>query len=452
MEEPLSTHTLPDDSVGSPPPPLAVSSPSDPLLAALGRHFGHSGFRPGQEPLIRALLGGRDAVGLLPTGGGKSVTYLLPAAVAPGLTLVVSPLVSLMADQVRRGGEAGLRAAALHSGVPSTRRRAILGQALAGELQVLLVAPERLLSPGFAPVLASGRVGRVAVDEAHCLIQWGFDFRPAYRSLAGIGRRLDCPVLAVTATATPPVRRAIESVLGLRDPVRVQGSFDRPNLAWRVRRVRSEADRWTALRLALRRPGAALVYAPTRRTVEAVRDALARRGIVAEAYHAGLVADERARVQDRFLAGEVRVVVATNAFGMGVDKADVRQVVHWAPPGSLEAWYQEAGRAGRDGGPARCLVLWHPDDLRFQARLAASEGGRDGEPVVRKDAEARRWRRASRGRLRAMGSFLRGRRCRRRAVLAYLGEPDPPPRCSACDRCVPEGAEVPLSAVPAAVP
>ncbi|MEQ9570117.1 MAG: RecQ family ATP-dependent DNA helicase, partial [Longimicrobiales bacterium] len=332
-------------------------------------------------------------------------------------------------------------------------RSRVLRQARDGDLQVLFLAPERLLTPAFAPVLGSGRVARVAVDEAHCLIQWGFDFRPAYLSLAGIGHRLRCPVLAVTATATPRVREAIESVLGLRAPVRVQGSFDRPNLAWRVRRVRGEADRWTALRSALRAPGAALVYAPTRRSVEAVRDALARRGLAAEAYHAGLAPAERMRVQDRFLEGRVRVVVATNAFGMGVDKADVRQVIHWAPPGSIEAWYQEAGRAGRDGAPARCLVLWRPDDLRLQARLASSPArDRDDAEPVRSGPEERRWRRASRMRLRALGRFLRGRGCRRRAALAYLGEPDPPSRCSACDRCAPDGRPVPLSAVSAAVP
>jgi ATP-dependent DNA helicase RecQ len=308
-------------------------------------------------------------------------------------------------------------------------------------LRVLLLAPERLTSPSIASLLDSGRVGRVAVDEAHCLIQWGFDFRPAYLNLAGIGRRLGCPVLAVTATATPTVRSAIERVLGLDDPVRVVGSFDRPNLRWRVSRVRREEDRWTRLRGALAQPGAALVYAPTRRNVEAIRNALAGRGVGAEAYHAGLGAGERSRVQERFLDGGVRVVVATNAFGMGVDKADVRRVVHWAPPASLEAWYQEAGRAGRDGQPADCLLLWAPDDLRFQARLAA-RGARDrpgdAPAADRRDPQmVRHWRRASRRRLKAMGRFLRSRRCRRGSVLSYLGEKDPPASCSGCDRCGP---------------
>lgn len=370
------------------------------------------------------------------------MTYLLPAALSGDVTLVVSPLVSLMADQVRRASEAGVPAGALHAGVPAGERRDLVARALAGELRVLLLAPERLKSPSIAPLLDSGRVGRVAVDEAHCLIQWGFDFRPAYLNLAGIGDRLGCAVLAVTATATPTVRAAIERVLGLHDPVRVVGSFDRPNLRWRVRRVRREEDRWVQVRRALALPGAALVYAPTRRTVEAIRSALASRGVGAEAYHAGLGAGERSRVQERFLEGAVRVVVATNAFGMGVDKADVRRVVHWAPPASLEAWYQEAGRAGRDGQPADCLLLWAPDDLRFQARLAA-RGARDRANdeafVDRRDPRAvQRWQRASRGRLKAMRRFLRSRRCRRRAVLTYLGESGAPATCSGCDRCCPE--------------
>lgn len=412
----------------APPSPVA-------LREALARHFGYPDFRPGQERLVRATLEGRDTVGLLPTGGGKSVTYLLPAALGRGVTLVVSPLVSLMADQRRRGLEAGLRTAALHAGVPSRERRAIVARAMADELDVLLLAPERLQSPALAPLLGSGRVGRVAVDEAHCLIQWGFDFRPAYLALAGVGRRLECPVMAVTATATPEVRAGIERVLGLRNPVRVRQSFDRPNLEWRVHRVRGDSARWSALVELLRRPGPALVYAPTRRSVEAVRDALARLGTGAEAYHAGLSDRERTRIQDRFIEGEVRLVVATNAFGMGVDKADVRQVVHWAPPASIEAWYQEAGRAGRDGEPARCTVLWHRDDLRLQRRLAStSDAGRDGGGVAPADERAR-WARARRRRLRAMGRFLRGRRCRRAVVLGYLGEDDPPRRCTACDRC-----------------
>lgn len=381
---------------------------------------------------MRAVLQGRDAVGLLPTGAGKSVTYLLPALMGRGPVLVVSPLVSLMADQERRARELGLRAAALHAGLPSRERARRTAAALAGCMDLLLVAPERLDTRGFAPLLRPGRVGLLAVDEAHCVVHWGFDFRPHYLALAGLGARLEAPVLAVTATATPAVRRSLEEVLALRDPVRVATSFDRPNLHWAAGRVRGERDRWTRLVKELRRPvgpggaGPSLVYAPTRARVEALRDALARRGIAVEAYHAGLGAVERARVQERFLEGGVRVVVATNAFGMGVDKADVRCVVHWSPPASPEAWYQEAGRAGRDGGAARCVVLWDRGDLEIHRRMQ------------RRSRRRGRERRAAKARLNAVRRILRSRGCLRRQLLAYLGEAAPPPTCTACSRCRPD--------------
>lgn len=404
----------------------------DPRLA-LRRHFGHPSFRPGQEPLVRAVLEGRDAVGLLPTGAGKSVTYLLPALMGRGPVLVVSPLVSLMADQEARARALGLRAAALHAGLPARERTRVTAAALAGEMDLLLVAPERLATRALEALLRPGRIGLLAVDEAHCVVHWGFDFRPDYLGLRGLGRRIGAPVLAVTATATPTVRRELERVLELRRPVRVATSFDRPNLYWASRRVRGPRDRWRALVAEVRRggpgpaPGATLVYAPTRSRVEAVRHALARRGIGVEAYHAGLPPGERARVQARFLAGEVRVVVATNAFGMGVDKADVRAVVHWSPPASPEAWYQEAGRAGRDGEPARCVLLWDRGDLEIHRRMQRRS---------RRDVSQRR---AARRRLRAVASMLGGRRCLRRRLLAYLGESAPPRRCGGCGPCAAAG-------------
>ncbi|HZD05838.1 MAG TPA: ATP-dependent DNA helicase RecQ, partial [Longimicrobiales bacterium] len=326
----------------------------DRVHEALREHFGYPGFRPGQEPLVRAALAGRDALGILPTGGGKSVCYMLPASLLPGLTLVVSPLISLMQDQVIRANRAGVPAALLNSTQSPAERREVLARARRGELALLFLAPERFRAPPFADALQELRISLMAVDEAHCISHWGHDFRPSYRALGAVRRGLGCPTLALTATATPTVREDIARVLGLRRPVQAVGSFDRPNLAWEVRGVRDERERRTGvvaeLRDLVRRgSGVAVVYAGTRRTVEVLRDALSRLGLPAAAYHGGLAAEERSRVQDAFMEGTHRVVVATNAFGMGVDKPDVRLVVHWQLPGTLEAYYQEAGRAGRDG-------------------------------------------------------------------------------------------------------
>ena len=324
----------------------------------LRRHFGYSGFRPGQEALVRAALAGRDALGVLPTGGGKSVCYQVPALAMEGLCVVLTPLVSLMEDQVRRAREVGLRAAFLSAGQTADERRATMQEAREGRLDALFVAPERLGTPGFLDALREAGVGLLAVDEAHCISEWGHDFRPAYREIGRVRAAVAAPVLALTATATPRVRQDVESSLALRDPLRVVRSFDRPNLAWAVRRGGNLPSRCRAIHALLRRvPGVAVVYAPTRRTVEDVRDVLASLGVTVEAYHAGLPAAERSRVQETFMGDGCRVVVATNAFGMGIDKASVRLVAHVQLPGTLESYYQEAGRAGRDGAPAWCVAF-----------------------------------------------------------------------------------------------
>jgi len=334
--------------------------------AALRRHFGYPDFRPGQLPLVESVLAGRDAMGILPTGGGKSVCYQVPALMLPGLTLVVSPLISLMADQVRRAREAGLEAALLNSTQSADERAAVLRAARSGALRLLLVAPERLATSAFREAFLNVRVSLVAVDEAHCISEWGHDFRPSYLRIGALRDAISAPILALTATATPRAREEIAASLRLDRPLRVVGSFDRPNLSWHVVRVRREAERAELLtRLVRRAGGSVVVYAGTRRGVETLRDRLAALGLPVEAYHAGLAAEERSRVQGAFMAGERRVVVATNAFGMGVDKADVRLVVHWQLPGTLEAYYQEAGRAGRDGEPARCVALYGRNDARL---------------------------------------------------------------------------------------
>jgi ATP-dependent DNA helicase RecQ len=339
--------------------------PPDPVLL-LRRHLGYDAFRPGQEDLVRAVLAGRDALGILPTGGGKSVCYQVPALALGGLTLVVTPLVSLMEDQVGRARAAGLRAAHLSAAQAATERRATLAQATSGGLDILFVAPERLELSAFREALGLADVRLLAVDEAHCISEWGHDFRPAYRRTGVLRGTLCCPTLALTATATPAVRDDVLESLALTRPLIVVRSFDRPNLSWSVRAGRSLTERVSGVYALLRRlPGCAIVYAPTRRAVERVRDGLAGRGLATEAYHAGLPGPERSRVQAAFMEGACRVVVATNAFGMGIDKADVRTVVHVQLPGTLEAYYQEAGRAGRDGEPARCIAFHTRADERL---------------------------------------------------------------------------------------
>ena len=340
-------------------------------VSVLRERFGYPAFRPGQEELVRAVLSGRDALGILPTGGGKSVCYQVPALMLGGMTLVVSPLVSLMSDQVDRARRAGLTADRLTADRTAADREQVVALARAGRLQLLLVSPERLATPRFRAVLRELPLALLAVDEAHCISEWGHDFRPSYLELGELRAVHPCPVIALTASATPRVRAEIARVLRLEDPVRVVGSFDRPNLAWHVVATKGVPGKRAALR-ALVRDGTAgggtvLVYAGTRRGVEAVRDDLAALGHRCEAYHAGLEPDERARVQADFMAGRAPLVVATNAFGMGVDRADVRLVVHWQLPGSLEGYYQEAGRAGRDGSPARCVALHDPDDAGLHA-------------------------------------------------------------------------------------
>ena len=339
--------------------------PPDPALL-LRRHLGYDAFRPGQEDLVRAVLAGRDALGILPTGGGKSVCYQVPSLALGGLTLVVTPLVSLMEDQVDRARGAGLRAAHVSAAQTAAERRATLAQATSGALDILFVAPERLELMSFREALVAADVRLLAVDEAHCISEWGHDFRPAYRRIGVLRGTLACPTLALTATATPAVRDDVLGSLALTRPLVVVRSFDRPNLSWWVLRGRALSERVAGVYALLRRlPGCAIVYAPTRRAVERVRDGLAGRGLATEAYHAGLPGPERSRVQAVFMNGACRVVVATNAFGMGIDKPDVRAVMHVQLPGTLEAYYQEAGRAGRDGGPARCIAFHTRADKRL---------------------------------------------------------------------------------------
>jgi ATP-dependent DNA helicase RecQ len=331
------------------------------LEHSLHELFGFPGFRPGQHEACEAALAGRDALVVMPTGSGKSLCYQLPALVGDDLAIVVSPLVALMQDQVEALQARGREDVALvNSQQDSGTNRAAVDAALDGRLRLLYVAPERFSSPGFVDRIRAARVGLFVVDEAHCVSQWGHDFRPDYFRLADAARYVGArSLMASTATATPQVAADVVRRLGLRDPVRVTTGFDRPNLAFAVARPAPHEKRRLLVE-ALRDPDArpAIVYAGTRAGAEEIAKVVAEAaGVRTAPYHAGLPREQRARVQRAFLADEIDVIVATNAFGMGVDKPNVRTVVHASVPGSLEAYYQEAGRAGRDGAPARALLL-----------------------------------------------------------------------------------------------
>lgn len=328
--------------------------------AALRKHFGHAEFRPAQRAAVLSVLSGRDTLVVMPTGGGKSLCYQVPALIRSGLTIVVSPLIALMHDQVSALEDRGISAALVNSTLSSDEIGCRLARAAAGELGLLYVAPERFDSPAFRSALVDMEVGLVAVDEAHCVSQWGHDFRPSYLRLRRRWREMGHPqIVALTATATPEVRDDIVRQLGLRDARIMVRGFDRPNLRWSVVREDRPAEKSVALleQIEGRDDEAAVVYASTRKMVEAAAELLRSAGVAAAAYHAGMNRDARARVQERWTSGEVPVVVATNAFGMGIDKEDVRRVIHLQMPGSLEAYYQEAGRAGRDGKEAYCVLL-----------------------------------------------------------------------------------------------
>ena len=401
--------------------------------------LGHRSFRPGQREAIETLLDARRLLLVAPTGGGKSLTYQLPAALLPGTTIVISPLIALMHDQVAALQERGVPATYLAATLPQDEVRRRVRALAAGAFKLVYVAPERLASDWLRGALARLACPLVAIDEAHCISAWGHDFRPDYLQLDELVRLLpDARVLACTATATPIVRDEILERLGLSaDTPQLIHGFARPNLALRADEVLSKRERDRLLDgvlvETLSAPGAgagtAIVYAPTRRGTEEEAQRLARRGWAVQAYHAGMAGETRDRVQNAFMAGELEVVVATNAFGMGIDRADVRCVVHLAPPGSLEAYYQEAGRAGRDGEPAVCLLLVSPGDMALRRRLIESDangGAADAELVRHKwnlFLELMRW--------------AEGGSCRHDAILRYFGdEQETLSGCRRCDVCL----------------
>ena len=378
----------------------------------LRQRFGHLAFRPGQSRAVRAALAGRSALVVLPTGGGKSVCYQVPAMVLPGLTVVVSPLIALMQDQVQAARARGIRAAALTSAQSRTERTEVLRDAMLGGLRLLYVAPERLATGAMIGALRACGVSLLAVDEAHCVSEWGHDFRPAYRRLGHVRLALGRPpTLALTATATPAVRRDIRETLRLGDVEQVVGSFDRPNLRFAARQVRVDEERRQHM-LALLKPwhGSAIAYVPTRQAAERWARALWNAGVRSAPYHAGLEHSVRRAVQHEFLADRLDCVVATSAFGMGIDKSNIRTVVHLGLSTSLEAYYQEAGRAGRDGRRGDCVVLWSAADVALLRRIVPDR--RRLDPLLR---------------------YLTSFGCRRERLLLHFGETLR--RCGGCDRC-----------------
>lgn len=395
--------------------------PIEQALYALEMHFGHKGFRPGQRGVVEALLAGRDALAVMPTGAGKSVCYQVPGIVLDGVALVISPLVSLMGDQVRSLHEAGIRAAYVNSTLSSAQQGEALAAVLAGECDLLYVAPERLDDPRFVEFAHAARIPLIAVDEAHCVSQWGQDFRPSYLRIGRFIEQLPArpAVAALTATATQRVRDDIVRLLGLRDPYQVVTGFDRPNLHFAVERLEPAKKLARIVAHARQHPDdSGVVYCSTRKNVEKVHEELLRAGVRAVRYHAGLDAGERQRNQREWINDDAVVIVATNAFGMGIDKSNVRYVIHCNMPASIEAYYQEAGRAGRDGLPSECLLLWSDGDLSTCRFFLEQDTENDG--LTPEEAEVAR---AARRRiLAAMEGYCLTCGCLRRYMLDYFGD------------------------------
>ena len=397
----------------------------DPLLSILEQYWGYTSFRPLQREAMEAVLGGRDSLVILPTGGGKSLCFQVPALVGDGLAIVVSPLIALMKDQVDTLVSNGVPAACFHSGLSNDTKADVSAGIAQGRYRLLYVAPERLAGEGRNALFT--RIGRqpvrfVAIDEAHCISQWGHDFRPEYRQLADLRQRWpDVSMHAFTATATGRVRRDIVSQLALRNPLELVGSFDRPNLVYRVW-PRANLRKQLQDILSRHRGEAGIVYCQSRREVDALAEWLSESGVRAVAYHAGMADLDRSRNQDAFLNEDVDVVVATVAFGMGIDRSDVRFVVHAGAPQSLEHYQQEAGRAGRDGLEAECVLVYSGGDFARWRAMFEEAGDADGRRVLLRDMER----------------YAASVGCRHRRLVSYFGETFEKPDCGACDYCLGE--------------
>ena len=390
-------------------------------LEALTRYFGYDSFRPGQQGIVEALLAGHDVLGVMPTGAGKSVCYQIPAALSPGATLVISPLISLMRDQVDALNDLGMPAAFINTTQTPDEQAMVFAQAAAGQIKLLYVAPERLETGRFRDFAARTPISLIAVDEAHCVSQWGQDFRSSYLGIgdfiAGLPQRP--PVGAFTATATERVRRDIVGLLGLRNPAVTVTGFDRPNLYFDVVKLETKYKAaWVARYVADHPDESGIVYCATRKTTEALADTLNQMGHPAVAYHGGMSPDAREAAQRDFITDKVPVVVATNAFGMGIDKSNVRYVIHHNLPESIEAYYQEAGRAGRDGEPSRCTLLWNESDIVTRRRLLDNDY--ENERLTPEEQEI--VRQSKRRLLDGMVGYCRTTDCLHRYMTRYFGQ------------------------------
>ena len=401
----------------------------------LKKFFGYDSFRPGQEQIVQRLLAGQDVLAVMPTGAGKSICYQVPALLLPGITLVVSPLVSLMKDQVGALVQAGVAAAFLNNSLTDNQKALMLHRAREGWYKIIYVAPERLEMPGFQRFVQEQQISMVTVDEAHCISQWGQDFRPSYLRIQAFVDSLPTrPVVgAFTATATAHVRDDIRTHLALHDPYEVTASFDRPNLYFATQRALPSEKPRRLLELVLQEGNnAGIVYCSTTKQVDETARLLQSRGIRAAAYHAKLDADTRRRNQDDFLYDRVQVMVATNAFGMGIDKPNVRFVIHYNMPKDLESYYQEAGRAGRDGQPSRCTLLYSGTDVRTIRFFIDKELEADNGLPADVKAEAAR---KAEERLKYMTFYSTTPKCLRGFLLEYFGEAAPK-KCGNCSCCL----------------
>ena len=397
----------------------------------LKRYFGHSAFRKGQAEVIDSILSGRDVLGVMPTGAGKSMCFQIPALMLEGMSVVVSPLISLMKDQVESLRQSGVSAAYINSSLTEYEAEEVFSDIYAGRCKILYAAPERLLTESFLNICRNVQIPLVAVDEAHCVSHWGQDFRPSYLKIAEfVGTLERRPILAAfTATATDIVKRDIVNILGLRDPYSVTTGFDRPNLFFEVRKPR---DKDAELLDIVRKSGggSTIIYCSTRKNTEAVAQFLTMNGCPTAAYHAGLSDNRRQLAQNDFIYDRVNVIAATNAFGMGIDKSDVSLVVHYNMPKDVESYYQEAGRAGRDGSPARCVLLFNYGDVEL-AKYMIDISHEEADLSVReqkelKDRDLRR--------LRKMVDYCDSTRCLRGYILNYFGE-KPQKSCDNCSNC-----------------